>query len=210
MVDYYSFYKLAQESSNTYTEKISFFIIIFGLSLIFILPTVLWGLDKMGMLFSAKQETKANIFMVIFAIAGVIIFIYGMFHLKQIENYNLLADKKKELNVNISNGELIETGKKLKKFCENYFSKNDKEFCKDQKLNQYTYNVYFEAKYKGLPFIDEDIKKDYPHLKIENIRDDFYTVGKEIQELLSVQFVNKLIRLVESDDFEYIEMEVKE
>ena len=163
MVDYYSFYKLAQESSNTYTEKISFFIIIFGLSLIFILPTVLWGLDKMGMLFSAKQETKANIFMVIFAIAGVIIFIYGMFHLKQIENYNLLTDKKKELNVNISNSELIETGKKLTKFCENYFSKNDKEFCKDQKLNQYTYNVYFEAKYKGLPFIDEDIKnaKEY-------------------------------------------------
>lgn len=60
------------------------------------------------------------------------------------------------------------------------------------------------------PVKQEDIKKDYPHLKIENIRNDFYTVGKEIQELLSVQFVNKLIRLVESDDFEYIEMEVKE
>lgn len=60
------------------------------------------------------------------------------------------------------------------------------------------------------PVKQKDIKKDYPHLKIENIRDDFYTVGKEIQELLSVQFVNKLIRLVESDDFEYIEMEVKE
>lgn len=60
------------------------------------------------------------------------------------------------------------------------------------------------------PVKQEDIKKDYLHLKIENIRDDFYTVGKEIQELLSVQFVNKLIRLVESDDFEYIEMEVKE
>lgn len=163
MVDYYSFYKLAQESSNKYTEKISFFIIIFGLSLIFILPIILWGLDKMGMLFSAKQEARANIFMVIFAIAGFIVFIYGMFHLKQIENYNLLTDKKKELNVNISNGELIETGKKLTKFCENYFSKNNKEFCKDQKLNQYTYNVYFEARYKGLSFIDEDIKnaKEY-------------------------------------------------
>lgn len=60
------------------------------------------------------------------------------------------------------------------------------------------------------PVKQENIKKDYPHLKIENIRDDFYTVGKEIQELLSVQFVNKLIRLVESDDFEYIKMEVKE
>ena len=60
------------------------------------------------------------------------------------------------------------------------------------------------------PVKQEDIKKNYPHLKIENIRDDFYTVGKEIRELLSVQFVNKLIRLVESDDFEYIEMEVKE
>lgn len=159
MVDYYSFYKLAQESSNKYTEKISFFIIIFGLSLIFILPIILWGLDKMGMLFSAKQEAKANIFMVIFAIAGLIIFTYGMFHLKQIENYNLLTDKKKELNVNISNGELIETGKKLTKFCANYFSKNDKNFCEDGKLNQYTYNVYFESKSDDYLFSsDEDIK----------------------------------------------------
>ena len=46
MVNYYSFYKLAQESSNKYTEKTSFFIIIFGLSLIFILPIILWGLDR--------------------------------------------------------------------------------------------------------------------------------------------------------------------
>lgn len=167
MVNYYAFYELALESSNVYTEKISFFIAILGLGMIFILPAVLCGLEKMGMLFSEKQETKANIFMGIFALAGIIIFTYGMVYLKKTENYNLLRDKKKELNVNISNRELIETGKKLEKFCANYFSKNDKNFCEDQKLNQYTYNVYFEAKYKGLPFTDEDIKNVMGYIEKE-------------------------------------------
>jgi hypothetical protein len=77
---------------------------------------------------------------------------------------------------------------------------------------KYLYFIYYEMPQGSFhtPVKQEDIKKDYSHLKIENIPDDFYTHGKEIQELMSVQFVNKLIRLVESDDFEYIEMEVKE
>lgn len=159
MVNYYAFYELALESSNVYTEKISLFIVILGLVMIFILPVTLCGLEKMGMLFSVKQETKANIFMVIFAISGIIIFAYGMYYLKQADNYRLLTNKKQELNVDISNSELIETGKKLKKFCANYFSKNDKNFCEDGKLNQYTYNVYFESKSDDYLFSsDEDIK----------------------------------------------------
>ena len=40
-------------------------------------------------------------------------------------------------------------------------------------------------------------------LKIEKIQDDFYTHGKEIDGLLSVQFVKKVIDLVESKDYTY-------
>ena len=36
------------------------------------------------------------------------------------------------------------------------------------------------------------------------------TEGKEIEELLSIQFVNKLIELVKTNDFEYREKEVDE
>ena len=52
--------------------------------------------------------------------------------------------------------------------------------------------------------IDEHYAKNGNHgLKIEKIQDDFYTHGKEIDGLLSVQFVKKVIDLVESKDYTY-------
>lgn len=77
---------------------------------------------------------------------------------------------------------------------------------------KYLYFLYYEMP-KGSfhsPITKEIIKKDYPDLKIERIDDDFYTQGKEIEELLSVQFVNKLIELVKTNEFEYREREVDE
>jgi len=77
---------------------------------------------------------------------------------------------------------------------------------------KYLYFLYYEMS-KGSfhsPITKEIIKRDYPDLKIERIDDDFYTQGKEIEELLSVQFVNKLIELVKTNDFEYKENKEKE
>lgn len=77
---------------------------------------------------------------------------------------------------------------------------------------KYLYFLYYEMS-KGSfhsPITKEIIKKDYSDLKIERIDDNFYTEGKEIEELLSVQFVNKLIELVKTNDFEYREKEVDE
>ena len=74
---------------------------------------------------------------------------------------------------------------------------------------KYLYFLYYEMP-KGSfhsPITKEIIKKEYPDLKIERIDDDFYTQGKEIEKLLSVQFVNKLIELVKTNDFEYKEKE---
>lgn len=52
--------------------------------------------------------------------------------------------------------------------------------------------------------IDEQYAKNGNHvLKIEKIQDDFYTHGKEIDGLLSVQFVKKVIDLVASKDYTY-------
>ena len=58
------------------------------------------------------------------------------------------------------------------------------------------------------PITEEIAKKSYPDLKIKRISDNFYTQGKEIEELLSIQFINKLIELVKTNDFEYREKEV--
>ena len=52
--------------------------------------------------------------------------------------------------------------------------------------------------------ITEDYAKNGDHgLKIERIQDDFYTHGKEIDGLLSVQFVKKVIDLVSNKDYTY-------
>lgn len=52
--------------------------------------------------------------------------------------------------------------------------------------------------------IDEHYAKNGDHgLKTEKIQDDFYTHGKEIDGLLSIQFVKKVIDLVASKDYTY-------
>lgn len=45
------------------------------------------------------------------------------------------------------------------------------------------------------PIDKEEIKKNYADLKIEEI--NFETVGEDINDLLSMQFINKLIELIE-------------
>ena len=53
--------------------------------------------------------------------------------------------------------------------------------------------------------IDTEYAENGKHgLKIERIQDDFYTQGKSVETLLSVQFVKKLISLVKTNDFKYL------
>ena len=53
--------------------------------------------------------------------------------------------------------------------------------------------------------IDETEIKDYKDLEIERIDDDFYTYGEDFEELISVQFVKKVIKLVKENKLKYIE-----
>lgn len=45
--------------------------------------------------------------------------------------------------------------------------------------------------------------KEYKQLEIERIDDDFYTQGKEIQDLISIQFVKKVIDKIKEGNFIY-------
>lgn len=56
-----------------------------------------------------------------------------------------------------------------------------------------------------LPIDEQYVKKGNHGLKVERIQDDFYTQGKSIETLVSVQFVKKLIEFVKTNEYKYIE-----
>lgn len=56
-----------------------------------------------------------------------------------------------------------------------------------------------------LPIDEQYVKNGNHGLKVERIQDDFYTQGKSIETLVSVQFVKKLIELVKTNEYKYIE-----
>lgn len=171
MADYYSLYNLALESmGKKYSVTTSNIITIIGL--LWILLPMLAGyiMDKWEISFSAKKEKFLNILLITFIILGFVPFVYGLENGIKAEKFEELIKKKQELKINIQDEDLIETGKKLNKFCENYYSNTNKSFCENQELNQYTYNVYFGNKYENNPVINEDIQKAKEY--VENRKGD--------------------------------------
>lgn len=66
--------------------------------------------------------------------------------------------KVKEGKLNVTAEELISAERKLKKFCENYYSA-DKNFCPDNRpLNDYTFNMVFDALKNPQKNKSEDVK----------------------------------------------------
>ena len=51
--------------------------------------------------------------------------------------------------------------------------------------------------------IEESDTKSYKQLEIERIDDDFYTQSKEIQVLISIQFVKKVIDKIKEGNHIY-------
>ena len=89
---------------------------------------------------------------------------------KNIEINNSIKTQK-ELFSNVMGNknpkEFLEQGKKLEKFCSFYYSPTDSNFCKDNKINRYTFNLVFSKIYgnnedktidleKALKYINEE------------------------------------------------------
>lgn len=66
------------------------------------------------------------------------------------------------------------------------------------------YFLYYEMEQGSFhcPIEESDIKS-YKQLEIKRIDDDFYTQGKEIQDLISIQFVKKVIDKIKEGNFIY-------
>lgn len=74
----------------------------------------------------------------------------------------------------------------------------------DVRYTAYEYFLYYEV--GGFSFhriLDEKKLKEYPDLEIVDIG-ELYTEGKEINTLISVQFVDKVIDLIKSKEYEYV------
>lgn len=66
------------------------------------------------------------------------------------------------------------------------------------------YFLYYEMEQGSFHCpIDENDIKSYKQLEIKRIDDDFYTEGKEIQDLISIQFVKKVIDKINEGNFIY-------
>ena len=64
--------------------------------------------------------------------------------------------------------EFLEQGKKLEKFCSFYYSPTDNDFCKDNKINRYTFNLVFSKIYENNEDKTKDLEKALKYIKEEN------------------------------------------
>ena len=64
--------------------------------------------------------------------------------------------------------EFLEQGKKLEKFCSFYYSPTDNNFCKDNKINRYTFNLVFSKIYGNNEDKTTDLEKALKYIKEEN------------------------------------------
>lgn len=74
----------------------------------------------------------------------------------------------------------------------------------DRRDEKTLYFLFYEiGEYSFHKPISKKQKKKYPELKIIQIDDDFYTYGKDTNELLSVQFVKQVLQLIKSGNYTY-------
>ena len=107
-------------------------------------------------------------------------FFYGLYsteenktkeYSKNIEINNSIKRQKelfKDVMGNKDPEEFLEQGKKLEKFCSFYYSPTDNNFCKDNKINRYTFNLVFSKIYGNNEDKTKDLEKALKYIKEEN------------------------------------------
>ena len=94
-------------------------------------------------------------------------------YLKNIKINNSIKTQK-ELFSNVMGNkdpkEFLVQGKKLEKFCSFYYSPTDSNFCKDNKINKYTFNLIFSKIYGNNEDKTVDLEKALKYIKEENLK----------------------------------------
>ena len=194
MIDYFKVY---QSIDNTILKNVSevfkpngnlvlIYYLLFAISLVlFIFIGIFFVLIPASPRYFDKSETKEIKFYSILVIILLILSLVFNALYSAEENKNKEYSKNIEINNSIKNQkelfsnimgnkdpkEFLEQGKKLEKFCNFYYSPTDNNFCKDNKINKYTFNLVFSKIYGNNEDKTTDLEKALKYIKKENSND---------------------------------------
>lgn len=150
--------------------------VIFFVEMLRVLVQISLKDDKEELFFKFFLKNMKHFFILLFGLG----LIYSFFlvqnnkykkNSKNIEINNSIKNQK-ELFSNIMGNkdpkEFLEQGKKLEKFCRFYYSPKDSNFCKDNKINRYTFNLVFSKIYGTNEDKTTDLEKAIKYIKEEN------------------------------------------
>ena len=148
----YNWYQLLEYAKNSRLGLADLFILIAALSALFMVVlciTIIINKKRKG----EKKDIGLYCFLTAVIITGICAMPFAYVQYK-----GMFEKKVKEGKLNVTADELISAEKKLKNFCENYYSA-DKNFCPDNRpLNDYTFNMVFDALKNPQKEKSEDVK----------------------------------------------------
>ena len=150
----YNWYNLLSYAKNSRPGLADLFILIAALSALFMVVlciTIIINKKRKG----EKKDIGLYCFLTAVIITGICAMPFAYVQYK-----GMLEKKVKEGKLNVTADELISAERKLKKFCENYYS-IDKNFCSsgcNGNMNEYTFNMVFDALKNPQKNKSEDVK----------------------------------------------------
>lgn len=150
----YNWYNLLSYAKNSRPGLADLFILIAALSALFMVVlciTIIINKKRKG----EKKDIGLYCFLTAVIITGICAMPFAYVQYK-----GMFEKKVKEGKLNVTADELISAERKLKKFCENYYSV-DKNFCSSGcsgNMNEYTFNMVFDALKNPQKNKSEDVK----------------------------------------------------
>ena len=148
----YNWYQLLEYAKNSRLGLADLFILIAALSALFMVVLgIITIINKKRK--GEREDIGAFYLLTAVMIAGICAMPFAY-----VQEKGKFEKNVKEEKLNVTADELISAERKLKKFCENYYSA-DKNFCPDNRpLNDYTFNMVFDALKNPQKEKSEDVK----------------------------------------------------
>lgn len=150
----YNWFQLLSYAKNSRLGLADLFILIAALSALFMVVLgIITIINKKRK--GEREDIGAFCLLTAVMIAGICAMPFAY-----VQEKGKFEKKVKEGKLNVTADELISAERKLKKFCENYYSA-DKNFCPENRtgnMNEYTFNMVFDAIKNPQKNKSEDVK----------------------------------------------------
>lgn len=150
----YNWFQLLSYAKNSRPGLADLFILIAALSALFMVVLgIITIINKKRK--GEREDIGAFCLLTAVMIAGICAMPFAY-----VQEKGRFEKKVKEGKLNVTADELISTERKLKKFCENYYS-TDKNFCSSNctgNMNDYTFNMVFDAMKNPKKEKSEDVR----------------------------------------------------